>query len=80
MLDLANLRQYKENNRLEAKRAQGGLPHSIWETYSAFANTFGGYILLGVVENAGDHREFWPRPHLAAAAAGFGKSGDKSRR
>lgn len=29
MLDLANLRQYKENNRLEAKRAQSGLPHSI---------------------------------------------------
>ena len=54
MIDFANIEKYKENNRIEAKKSLGGLPKSLWETYSAFANADGGVILLGVGERE-DH-------------------------
>lgn len=52
MIDLNEIEKYKENSQIEAKKASGGLPHSVWNTYSSFANTFGGIILLGVEETA----------------------------
>jgi len=52
MFQLNELHRYREGNRLEAKQASGGLPKSLWETYSAFSNTNGGVILLGIEELA----------------------------
>ena len=40
-----------ESYELEFKESQTSLPDSFWETYSSFANTAGGYILLGIREN-----------------------------
>ena len=49
--DISNFNLYREDNRHEVKKAKDGLPISLWESYSAFANCYGGVIILSVREN-----------------------------
>ena len=49
--DIRRFDQYREDNRLEVKKASGGLPNSLWETYSSMANCYGGVIILGFIGN-----------------------------
>ena len=41
----------RECERVEFKRAASALPENLWETYSAFCNTDGGTIILGIRES-----------------------------
>ena len=50
-IKIQNLLSQGERVTLECKKAQRSVPNSLWDTYSAFANTYGGTILLGVYEN-----------------------------
>lgn len=40
-----------------AECCRKGLPFGFWSTYSAFANTFGGRIVLGLTDGGDDHSE-----------------------
>ena len=53
-MDMQELKQliYKgEKVDVECKKAENNVPKSAYESYSAFANTKGGYIILGVKED-----------------------------
>ena len=43
--DIYNLIHQGENTSVEMKKCSDSVPRSVWETYSAFANTRGGVIL-----------------------------------
>ena len=46
--DLSQFDEYREDNRREVKKADGGLPVSLWDTYSSLINA-DYHGLLGVV-------------------------------
>ncbi|MDY0220432.1 MAG: putative DNA binding domain-containing protein, partial [Desulfobacterium sp.] len=55
---IADIEILSETVNLECKLAagrdgRGQLPKDFWPTYSAFANTHGGIILLGIKEKQG---------------------------
>ena len=53
-MNMQELKQiiYKgEKVDIECKKAENFVPKSVYESYSAFANTKGGYIVLGIDED-----------------------------
>ncbi len=58
MQELEQLIYKGEKVDIEYKEAENNVPRSVYESYSAFANTKGGYIILGVKE---DKKKLLPR-------------------
>ena len=62
MQELKRLIYQGEKIDIECKKAENSVPKSAYESYSAFANTKGGYIILGVKENKNiqqGRKEIW---------------------
>lgn len=50
-IELFKMLQIGETVDIEFKEAENKIPNSLWESYSAMANTNGGIIILGIKEN-----------------------------
>lgn len=75
--------QLKGGAEVEYKSAKGGFPQSFWSSFSAFANTDGGILVLGVKEKNGDfvpdglteeqvtnyRKKFWDDAHNKACVS-----------
>ena len=49
---ITKLRKYgTETNKIEVKTAKGGFPKKCYDTFSSFANKYGGIIIFGIDEN-----------------------------
>ena len=48
---LREILRFGEKVNTECKEARSDVPRSVYASYSAFANTYGGTVLLGVAEN-----------------------------
>ena len=51
MQELKSLIYQGEKVDIECKKAESKIPKTVYESYSAFANTNGGYIILGIKED-----------------------------
>lgn len=49
--EIRNTNEWKEGLQLEFKKGSGGFPKDAWSTYSAFANTEGGLLIIGVADD-----------------------------
>ena len=53
-MEIADVKELLNNGEkvdIECKESDSNLTKSLWDTYSSFANTNGGYIFLGIKEN-----------------------------
>lgn len=69
-------RQGQDDALVEVKAAAGGIPKGLWESISAFANTEGGLLILGLDEQSGFRHApgFEPRKILDGLLSGLDDS------
>lgn len=74
---VARLRRQRQDDAfVEVKAAEGGVPKDLWRSVSAFANTEGGLVVLGLDETSGflPAEGFDPQRILDAVLNGFDAS------